>query len=78
MKLEIRIESGAPILFFHDSENRDKTIDCYTLRDEHSSATRAYMRSLKKPSTREDLCAAWALLASYAAKTEYLYAQNLI
>ena len=78
MKLEIRLEQGAPILFFHDSENRDKLIDCYTLRDEHNTATRAYMRSLKKPSTREELRAAWALLASYAAKAEYLYAQNLI
>ena len=68
MKLEIRIEAGAPILFFHDIENRDKTIDCYTMREEHATASRAYMRSLKKPATPEELRAAWALLGSYAAK----------
>ena len=66
MKLEIRIEQGAPILFFTDSENHDKTIDCYTLREEHSSAQRAYMRSLKKPVTPEELSAAWALLGTYS------------
>ena len=66
MKLEIRIESGAPILFFTDIENRDKTLDCYTLRAEHATASRAYMRSLSKPSTREELRAAWALLGTYS------------
>lgn len=71
MKLEIRIESGAPILFFHDSENRDKSIDCYTLRDEHNTAARAYMRSLKKPATREELRAAWALLGTYATNYKF-------
>ena len=71
MKLEIHIEQGAPILFFTDIENRDKTIDCYTMREEHSSAARAYMRSLKKPATREELRAAWALLASYATNYKF-------
>lgn len=65
MKLEIRLENGNPILFFTDSENRDKTIDCYTQREEHSSAARAYMRSLKKPSTGDELGACWALLGAY-------------
>ena len=65
MKLEIRLEDGKPILFFTDSENRDKTIDCYTQRDGHNTAARAYMRRLSKPSTGEDLGACWALLGAY-------------
>ena len=68
MKLEIRIEAGGPILFFHDIENRDKSIPCYTKYYEHGTATRAYMRSLAKPTTAEELRAAWALLGLYAAK----------
>lgn len=70
MKLELRIEQGAPILFFHESENRDKSIDCYTMRAEHATASRAYMRSLKKPATVEELRAAWALLRSYATNVK--------
>lgn len=66
MKLELRLEQGAPILFFHDSENRDRSIDCYTMRAEHATASRAYMRSLKKPATVEELRAAWALLGTYS------------
>ena len=71
MKLEIRLEQGAPILFFTDIENHDKSIDCYTLREEHSSTTRAYMRSLKKPSTRGELRAAWSLLGTYATNVKF-------
>jgi len=66
MKLELRLEDGKPILFFTDIENRDKKIDCYTIREQHGISSRAYMRSLPKPETAEQKNAAWALLKHYA------------
>ena len=66
MKLELRIEDGKPILFFLDVENRDRSIQCYTIGTEHSQASRAYMRKLPKPETAHEKNLAWALLKHYA------------
>jgi len=66
MKIEIRMEDGAPILFFPDVISHEKMIVCFTRAGEHSSASRAYMRSLRKPSKREEIADCFRLLATYA------------
>lgn len=66
MKLELYIEQGAPLLVFPQQIERDKTMLCYSMREEHASASRAYLRRLKKPETAEELRACWRLLAFYA------------
>ena len=38
MKLDIRLESGDPIIFFPDEVDHGKLIICYTWEDEHSTA----------------------------------------
>lgn len=66
MKLELLMENGRPLIVFPDQLERDKTILVYTTTDGHSSASRAYLRRLKKPETAEEIKRCWQLLAFYA------------
>lgn len=66
MKLELYIEQGAPLLVFPQQMERDKSMTCYSMREGHASASRAYLRSLKKPETVEELRACWRMLVHYA------------
>lgn len=79
MKIEARLESIGdrlrPVLFFPDDVERDKTIGCYSPRDGHGTAARAYMRQCRKPQSPEEYAAVFKALgdyftaaASYAAK----------
>lgn len=66
MKLELYIEHGAPLLVFPQQIERDKSLTCYSMREGHASAARGYLRTLKRPQTREELRACWGLLKHYA------------
>jgi len=72
MKLDIRLETWGddmtrPILFFVDDVNpQNKTIECYSPRDGHAEASRAYMRKCRKPETPADFAKCWQFLESYA------------
>lgn len=66
MKLELYVENGAPLLVFPQEMNPNKTMECYRENEGHSCASRAYLRSLKKPQTAEETRRAWQLLAHYA------------
>jgi hypothetical protein len=74
MKIEARIEAIAgqlaPVLFFSDDVERDKTISAYSEREGHVSASRAYMRQCKKPSTEAEYLACFQVLKRYAARFE--------
>ena len=69
MKIEARLETIAgsvrPVLFFPDDVQHDKTIGAYSLRDGHSSASRAYMRQCRKPESPEELIACYRLIVAY-------------
>ena len=67
MKIELRLEDGKPIIFFPDGMKLDKTISCYCDNGQHAIASRAYMRSLKKPSTHEQMEDCWQLLKRYTS-----------
>ena len=67
MKLEILIENEKPLIVLSDNINRDKTIDVYSVSDGHATATRAYLRTLRKPETLQEYRAAWLELAAYCA-----------
>ena len=67
MKIELRIEDDKPIIFFTDEIERDKTISCYCDNGQHAMASRAYMRSLKKPSTHEQMADCWWLINRYTS-----------
>jgi hypothetical protein len=69
VRIEIRIEDGAPIIFLLSEIENDHRVNCYTTKEQHSSATRAYMRSLPKVEKRPDILRAWALLETYARHT---------
>lgn len=66
MKLDIRLEDNNPIIFLLDFDNYQDKIHCYNLNSECNMASRAYMRSLKKPESKADLMASWQLLQHYA------------
>lgn len=74
MKIEARLETIAgklaPVLFFPDEVERDKTIAAFSEREGHSSASRAYMRQCKKPSTEAEYLACFQVLKRYAARSE--------
>ena len=54
MKIDIRLEQGKPILFFTDFVNKNSgLIECFTIHDGHSEASRYYMYGLPKPKTLE-------------------------
>lgn len=66
MKIEIYLEDGKPLIVFADQINYDKTIVCYSQCEEHTSATRGYLRKLAKPETEEEIAEAWRALGNYA------------
>ncbi len=74
MKIEARLETIAgqlaPVLFFPDEIERDKTISAYSEREGHVSASRAYMRQCKKPSTEAEYLACFQVLKRYASRSE--------
>lgn len=74
MKIETRLETIGgqivPVLFFPDKVERDKTIDAYSERVGYVSASRAYMRQCKKPSTEAEYLACFQVLKRYAARAE--------
>ena len=66
MKLDIRLESGNSIIFFPDDVDHGKLITCYSKTEQHSTAQRAYMRSLPGPVTDTEHRKVWDLLAHYS------------
>ena len=74
MKIETRLETIGgqlvPVLFFPDEIERDKTISVYSLREGHSSASRAYMRQCKKPSSEAEYLACFQVLRRYCQRSE--------
>lgn len=68
MKLDIRMESGRPIIFWVDDPDATQhTVTCYTLHDEHNASSRAYMRDLPKPQTSEEFDLVMRTLAAWAS-----------
>jgi hypothetical protein len=69
MKIEARLETIGgqlvPVLFFPDEIERDKTISVYSLKDGHSSASRAYMRQCKKPDSPDEFIKCYKLIVAY-------------
>lgn len=74
MKIDVRLETIegqlVPVLFFPDEIERDKTISAYSLREGHSSASRAYMRQCKKPSSEAEFLACFQVLRRYCQRFE--------
>lgn len=74
MKIETRLETIdgqlVPVLFFPDEIERDKTIAAYSEREGHSSASRAYMRQCKKPSSEVEYLACFQVLRRYCQRSE--------
>ena len=74
MKIDARLESVAgqlvPVLFFPDEVERDKTIGAFSERDGHVSASRAYMRQCKPPSTESEYLACFQVLRRYCQRLE--------
>lgn len=71
MKIIIKMENGAPILFFPEEKERNGAIGCYSSREGHSIASRAYMRGLKSPATKEEIVRCWRALHHYAQHAAY-------
>jgi hypothetical protein len=69
MKIDARLEKNGgilrPVIFFPDEVERDKTIACYSPRDGHGTAARAYMRQCRKPESPEEYAAVYATLGQY-------------
>ena len=69
MKIDARLENFdgqlVPVLFFPDEIERDKSINCYSLKDGHNGASRAYMRRCKKPEKPEEFIATYKLIIAY-------------
>jgi len=74
MKIETRLENFGgqlvPVLFFPDEIERDKTIAAYSEREGHVSASRAYMRQCKKPSSESEYLACFQVLRRYCQRSE--------
>lgn len=74
MKIEAKLEtiSGqlVPVLFFPDEIERDKTIGAFSEREGHVSASRAYMRQCKPPSTESEYLACFQVLRRYCQRHE--------
>jgi hypothetical protein len=74
MKIDVRLETIAgqvvPVLFFPDEIERDKTIAAYSEKEGHSSASRAYMRQCKKPSSEAEYLACFQVLRRYCQRSE--------
>jgi hypothetical protein len=74
MKIDLRLETIAgqlvPVLFFPDEIERDKTIAAYSEKEGHVSASRAYMRQCKKPSSESEFLACFQVLRRYCQRSE--------
>jgi len=74
MKIETRLETIGgqlvPVLFFPDEIERDKTIAAFSESEGHSSASRAYMRQCKKPSSEAEYLACFQVLRRYCQRSE--------
>ena len=66
MKIIVKIEDGAPILFFPSEPANPGRVLCYAQIGEHSEAGRAYMRKLPEPATPAQRREAWRALARYS------------
>jgi hypothetical protein len=69
MKIEARLEiiegQLVPMLFFPDELEKNKNIACYSLREGHNSASRAYMRQCKKPDNPDEFIKCYKLIVAY-------------
>lgn len=74
MKIDVKLESIkgqlVPVLFFPDEIERDKTIAAFSESEGHSSASRAYMRQCKKPSSEAEYLACFQVLRRYCQRSE--------
>jgi hypothetical protein len=74
MKIDVRLEDVGgrlvPVLFFPDEIERDKTIGAFSEREGHVSASRAYMRQCKPPSTESEYLACFQVLRRYCQRLE--------
>lgn len=74
MKIDARLENFSgqlvPILFFPDEIERDKSIGAFSEREGHVSASRAYMRRCKPPSTESEYLACFQVLRRYCQRLE--------
>jgi hypothetical protein len=74
MKIDVRLETIAgqvvPVLFFPDEIERDKTLSAFSEREGHVSASRAYMRQCKKPSSEAEYLACFQVLRRYCQRSE--------
>ena len=74
MKIETRLETIrgqlVPVLFFPDEVEQDKTIAAYSEKEGHTSASRAYMRQCKKPSSEAEYLACFQVLRRYCQRSE--------
>lgn len=74
MKINVRLETIGgqlvPVLFFPDEIERDKTIAAYSEKEGHISASRAYMRQCKPPSTESEYLACFQVLRRYCQRSE--------
>ena len=74
MKIEaklVTIEGQlVPVLFFPDQVERDKSIGAFSEREGHVSASRAYMRQCKPPSTESEYLACFQVLRRYCQRLE--------
>lgn len=74
MKIEARLETIAgqlvPVLFFPDEVERDKTIGAFSEHEGYVSASRAYMRQCKPPSTESEYLACFQVLRRYCQRLE--------
>lgn len=74
MKIDARLETIegqlVPVLFFPDEVERDKTIGAFSEREGHISASRAYMRRCKPPSTESEYLACFQVLRRYCQRLE--------
>jgi hypothetical protein len=69
MKLDIRLEDGKPAIFWvdHPDAKNSHMVLCFTASDSHTYASRAYLRSLPIPLTREELQSSARLLRQFGA-----------
>jgi hypothetical protein len=74
VKIDVKLESIkgqlVPVLFFPDEIERDKTIAAFSESEGHSSASRAYMRQCKKPSSEAEYLACFQVLRRYCQRSE--------
>lgn len=73
MKITLKMEGGKPAIFWTDDPSASPgKVTCYTRADMHTEACRAYMRSLRAPSTMAEYAACFALLENWANHCAYV------